>query len=228
MFRAGRWDTENTGTTKDTIAHLHPQATGRQAKKKPVSGETGLSQFASERLAVRTAAALEAIAAVDGLIAAREERHFGRLTALAAGRLVHLASGSAATAGTTATAVAAAVAAAISAAAGSTLRLTGRTAFRATVGLVLEAFAREKLLFARAKDKLAVAINAVQGFICVQLLGVFLWRLILSNPLEDKMSALRVLTTFYAMFRAGRRDTMSTRPASRTITHSDESWRHFS
>jgi hypothetical protein len=183
--------------------------------------------FAYERLAVRTATALEAIAAVDGLVAAREERHFGRLSALAAGRLVHLASGSAAAAGATATAIAAAVTAAISAAAGSTLRLTGRAAFRATVGLILEAFAREKLLFARAKDELAVAINAVQGFICVQLLGVFPWRLILSNPLEDKMSALRVLTTFYAMFRAGRRDTMSTRPASRTITHSDESWRHF-
>ncbi len=140
---------------------------------------------------------------------------------------MHLASGSAAAAGAATTAVAAAVTAAIPAAAGSTLRFTGRTAFRATVGLILEAFAREELLFARAKDELAVAINAVQGFICVQLLGVFLWRLILSNPLEDKMSALRVLTTFYAMFRAGRRDTMSTRPASRTITHSDESWRHF-
>ncbi len=227
MFRAERWDTENTDTTKDTIAHLRPQATGRQAKKKPASAETGLPVFACERLAVRTAARLEAIAAIDGLVAAREERHFGRLAALAAGRLMHLASGSAA-AGATATAVAAAVTAAVSAAAGSTLRLTGRTAFGATVGLVLEAFAREELLFARAKNELAVAINAVQGFICVQLLGVFLWRLILSNPLEDKMSALRVLTTFYAMFRAGRRDTMSTRPASRTITHSDESWRHFS
>ncbi len=95
---------------------------------------------------------------------------------------MHLASGSAAAAGTTAAAIAAAVAAAISAAAGSTLRLTGRAAFRATVGLILEAFAREELLFSRAENKLAVAINAVQGLICVQLLGVFLWRLILFEP----------------------------------------------
>jgi len=83
---------------------------------------------------------------------------------------VHLATGAAA-GGATGTAIAAAVstAAITTAAAGSALRLTRRAAFRATVGLILEAFAREELLFAGAKNELAVAINAVQGFICVQL-----------------------------------------------------------
>jgi hypothetical protein len=85
---------------------------------------------------------------------------------------VHFATGTAARRAT-GTAVAAAVSAAVTATAGSALRLAGRTAFGATVGLILEAFAREKLLFARAKNELAVAINAVQGLICVQLLGVF-------------------------------------------------------
>jgi hypothetical protein len=83
---------------------------------------------------------------------------------------------------TTGTAVAAAVSAAITATAGTALRLAGRTAFGATVGLILEAFAREELLFSGTENKLAVAINAVQGLICVQLLGVFLWRLILFEP----------------------------------------------
>jgi hypothetical protein len=81
------------------------------------------------------------------------ERHFGRLTALAAGRLEHLA----ASAARRSTAAAVASAAATT---GSALRLAGRTAFRATIRLVLEAFAREELLFSRAKNKLAVTINA--------------------------------------------------------------------
>ena len=95
---------------------------------------------------------------------------------------MHLATGSAARR-SPAAAIAAAVSAAITAAAaGSALRFAGGAAFRAAIGLVLEAFAREELLFAGAKNELAVAINAVQGFICVQLLGVFLWRLILFEP----------------------------------------------
>ena len=76
---------------------------------------------------------------------------------------MHFAAGSA-TSGATGTAVAAAVSAAATitaAAAGTPLGLAGRATFRATIGLVLEAFAREELLFSRAKNKLAVAINAV-------------------------------------------------------------------
>jgi hypothetical protein len=86
------------------------------------------------------------------------ERHFGRLPALAARRLEHLA----ATAARSTT-----VTAAAPAAAGAALGLAGRAAFRATIGLVLEAFAREELLLSRTKNELAVTINAAQGFICV-------------------------------------------------------------
>jgi hypothetical protein len=110
----------------------------------------------SAELPIRGAARCEAIAAVDGLVAARLERHFGRLSALAARRLEHLA----ATAARRSAAAASAVASATAAAAGSALGLAGRTAFRATIRLVLEAFAREELLFAGAKNELAVTINA--------------------------------------------------------------------
>jgi hypothetical protein len=77
------------------------------------------------------------------------------LTALAAGRLEHLS----ATA-TRRSAATSAVGSTTAAAAGSALGLAGRTAFRATIRLVLEAFAREELLFAGAKNELAVTINA--------------------------------------------------------------------
>jgi hypothetical protein len=114
-------------------------------------------------LPVRAAAGLEAVAAVDGLVATRLKRHFGRLSALAARGLEHLAT--AATSGSAATAAAVASAAA----AGTALRLTRRSAFRAAIRLVLEAFACKKLLLAGTKNELAVTINAAQGFVSVHL-----------------------------------------------------------
>jgi hypothetical protein len=105
-------------------------------------------------LPVRTTPGGEAVAAVDRLVAARLERHFGRLSALAARGLEHLAS-----AASSATTAAAGVASATTAA-GSALRLAGRAAFRAAIRLVLEAFARKELLLSGTKNKLAVAINA--------------------------------------------------------------------
>ncbi len=81
---------------------------------------------------------------------------------------MHFARGAAA--GRTAGSAIAAVASATTAAAGG---LAGRAAIGATIGLILEAFACEELLLARAKREGAAAINAVEGFVCVQLLGVF-------------------------------------------------------
>jgi hypothetical protein len=105
------------------------------------------------------------------------KRHFGRLPALAARRLEHLATA----AGTTA-AAGSRVASAATAAARTALRLPGRTTFGAAIGLVLEAFAGEELLLAGTKNELAVAINAAQSFISVHL-RVFPWRLMLvSGP----------------------------------------------
>jgi hypothetical protein len=124
----------------------------------------GLFELLGERLPVGTAAALEAVAAIDRLVAAGNEGHFGRLSALAASRLMHFARGATAAARTFATVAAVGTAAA---AARSTLRFTRRAAIRTTVGLVLEAFAREELLFAGSENELAVAINAVQGLVCV-------------------------------------------------------------
>jgi hypothetical protein len=92
------------------------------------------------------------------------ERHFGRLTALAASGLEHLA---ASTARSTTAATGAGIAPATAAAARSALGLAGRPTFGTTVGLVLEAFAREELLFSGAENELAVAINAAQGFISI-------------------------------------------------------------
>jgi hypothetical protein len=111
-------------------------------------------------LPVRGTARLEAVAAVDGLVATRLERHFCRLSALAAGRLEHLAA-------TAARRSAAAVASATAAAASAALGLTGRPALWTTIRLVLEAFACEELLFAGTEYELAIAIDAAQGFICV-------------------------------------------------------------
>jgi hypothetical protein len=111
-----------------------------------------------ERLAIRTAAALEAIAAVDRLVATRDERHFGRFTALAARGLVHFTGCSAAAACAARAAVATVATTTAAAAAGG---LAGRAAIRATIRLVLEAFARKELLLARAKRKGRAAINAI-------------------------------------------------------------------
>jgi len=143
-------------------------------------------------LPVRRRPGLEAIAAIDGLVAARLERHFGRLSALAAGGLEHLAARTARHPAACARAVTAARAgtnAAAAAARGSSLRLACRTALGATIRLVLEAFAGKELLLARAKDELAVAVNAVQGFISIHVVGLS-WRLISFGPAEYLMKAV--------------------------------------
>jgi hypothetical protein len=128
-------------------------------------------------LSIGAAPGSETVAAVHGLVATRLERHFGRLSALAARGLEHLATAasSAATAAGSAGVVSAA------AAAGSALRLTRGTAFGTTIGFVLEAFARKELLFARTKNELAVAINAAQGFVSIHS-RVFPGRLIEFRP----------------------------------------------
>jgi len=110
-------------------------------------------------LAVRTAR-LEAVAAVHRLVAARLERHFGRLSALAAGRLEHLARATRAASVRTTTAAAPA---------GTALHLARSTAVGATIGLVLEALRGKEFLFAGLEGKGGPAINAGQGFIRIQL-----------------------------------------------------------
>jgi hypothetical protein len=119
-------------------------------------------------LPVRAAPRGEAVAAIDGFVAARLKRHFRRLSALATRRLEHLTS--AASTGAPARSARSRVAsAATGAAARAALRFAGRTALGATIRLVLKAFAGEKLLLAGTKNKLAVAINATQSFISVHL-----------------------------------------------------------
>ncbi len=112
-------------------------------------------------LPVRAAAGLEAVAAVNRLVATRLERYFGRLSALAARGLEHFA--------TAAASRSAAAAVASATAARAALRLTRRSAFRAAIRLILEALARKKLLLAGTKNELAVTINAAQGFVSVHL-----------------------------------------------------------
>jgi len=53
----------------------------------------------------------------------------------------------------------------------------------------LEAFAGKELLLAGAKDELAVAVNAVQGFISIHVVGLS-WRLISFGPAEYLMKAV--------------------------------------
>jgi hypothetical protein len=92
---------------------------------------------------------LEAIAAVDRLIAARLERHFGRASAAAACRTEHLAL----------TAAEATATAAISAACG-TAGLTCLTAIGAAIWFVLEALLSVEFLLTGCKCKLRAAIDA--------------------------------------------------------------------
>src|SRR5438552_12601636 len=112
----------------------------------PVVGWCGL---------VRGALALEAVAAVHGLVAARLERHFGRSAAAAARRPEHLA-------------LAAAVVARAAAAAAFG-RFTGGPAIGATARLVLEAFLSVEFLLAGSERKLLTAVHA-----CDQLIGIHL------------------------------------------------------
>jgi len=116
-----------------------------------------LERHRSPVLTITRTRALEAIPAIHGLITARLKRHFGGLSALAASRLEHLA---AATARRSA-------AAHKSAAARPALSLAGRAAFGTTVRLILKALAREELLLAGTKNKLAVTVDAAQCFISI-------------------------------------------------------------
>lgn len=87
---------------------------------------------------------MEAIAAVDGLVAARLERNFRYTAALAAGRAKHLALAAAAAESATASA----------ALASATGRLTRRTAIRAAVRFIGKALHSEELLLAGRKREL--------------------------------------------------------------------------
>jgi hypothetical protein len=118
-----------------------------------------LRDIRSTSSAVRTAR-LEAVAAIDRFVAARLERHFGRLSALAAGRLEHLAWAT--------RAASVRVASVRTAAAGTTLCLARGSAVGAAIGLVLEALRGEELLFACREAKGVPAINAGQGFVRIQ------------------------------------------------------------
>jgi hypothetical protein len=145
-------------------------ARGKRKKKRPAHrSETGPLLFSpfGENLAVRTATRLEAIAAVDRLVATRLERHGGLPAAVAASHFEHLALGTRSAAAAAVAAAAAAGVAATAAAGACTLGLAGRAAIRATVRFVREALRCEELLFARTKGKRCVAINAVEGFVCI-------------------------------------------------------------
>src|SRR5215469_15600862 len=97
----------------------------------------------SERLAVARTRC-EAVAAVNGFVAARLERHFGHAAALTAGRFEHLAMSAAATLRAS--------------------RLASRTAVAAPVGLIGKALHGVKFLLARRERELASAINAGEHF----------------------------------------------------------------
>jgi len=109
---------------------------------------------------------LEAVAAINRLVAAWLERDFRGPSALAADSLEHLAlTATAATAAVSATRVSATAAAA--ATAGRALRFTRGTTIGATIRFVLESLSGEKFLLSGAKSKLGVAIRASQTFISV-------------------------------------------------------------
>jgi hypothetical protein len=99
-----------------------------------------------------SADALEAVAAVDGLIAARLERHLGRAATAAARRTEHLPR-----AITALHAPAAAVAAGFA----------GLPAIRTTIGFVLKALLGVEVLLACSERKLCAAVDAGQ-----QLVGI--------------------------------------------------------
>ncbi|HEV2037624.1 MAG TPA: hypothetical protein VGQ96_03370, partial [Candidatus Eremiobacteraceae bacterium] len=94
---------------------------------------------------------LEAIAAVDGLVAARLERHLGRTSAAAARRAEHLTLSPAETAAATTATIAAA---------GGPAGLASCPAVRTTVWLVLETFLCVEFLLTGSKRKLRAAIDA--------------------------------------------------------------------
>ena len=138
--------------------------------------------------AARTALLLEAVVAINRLVAARQEWHFGLLAAAGAGHGMHLAlpatkASARATAATApATAAVAIAAAAISAAAATTVavpiaiaaaasasaalfaRLPARSTARRLVG---EALLRVEFLLSRREDELRATVPARQRFVSV-------------------------------------------------------------
>ena len=85
--------------------------------------------------------AAEAVAAVDGPVSAREERHFCVFAALGADGRVHLAP-------------------AVASASAATLALAGCSAIRAALGLVRVAFVGVVLLVVSAECELGTAVLA--------------------------------------------------------------------
>jgi len=102
---------------------------------------------------------LEAIPAIDGLVAAGLERHFGRTAAAAAGRAEHLPL----------TAAAAAAVEALTAAAAAFGRFTRRTAVGASARLVLETLLSVELLLAGSEGELLAAVHARDELIGIHL-----------------------------------------------------------
>src|SRR6185503_19772489 len=96
---------------------------------------------------LRRTTLLEAVAAVNGLVTTRLERHAGFLAAVAAGRGEHLA-GAAAVSTTTAAATAC------------------RAVSGATARGVLKATARVELLLSGGPDKLLATVATGQGLVC--------------------------------------------------------------
>ena len=103
---------------------------------------------------------MEAIPAIDGLVAAGLERHFSRTSAAAASRAEHLPLSAAA---------AAAAVKALTAAAAAFGRFARRTAIGASARLVLEAFLSVEFLFAGSKGELLTAVHARDELIGIHL-----------------------------------------------------------
>jgi len=96
----------------------------------------------------------EAVAAVDGAVAARIERKFGDAAALAARGLEGLASRP--------------IVGAMVAAGRSAMRLTSLAALRTTSGIAREALLGEEVLLRRSACELLVAVAASQGLVASQ------------------------------------------------------------
>lgn len=88
---------------------------------------------------------LKALTAIDRAILTGLERHLGLTAAISADHGVHLTGSTGLT----------------------LLRTESRTAFRATAGLVLEAFLREESLLGSSKNKFLAAIPANEGLILI-------------------------------------------------------------
>src|SRR5450755_2621328 len=109
----------------------------------------------------------EAVAAIDGAVAARLERQFRHAAAIAAGGFEHLALRAIVGPAVAAPLIALAAAGSPIGAAAS-LRLTRVAASRATSGVVGEALLGVEVLFASRESELRIAIRARQGSIGIQ------------------------------------------------------------